>query len=73
MNLDRIKATSRSLRFRLMLLNAIVVLLASMGTLVGLRAGMRFALVRELCALGLTVFVWLEVILITVVAAVRSA
>ena len=31
-----------------MLLNAIVVLLASMGTLVGLRAGMRFALVREL-------------------------
>lgn len=48
MNLDRIRATLRSLRFRLMLLNAIVVLLASMGTLVGLRAGMRFALVREL-------------------------
>jgi len=48
MNFDRIKATFRSLRFRLMLLNAIVVLLASMGTLIGLRAGMRFALVREL-------------------------
>ena len=31
-----------------MLLNAIVVLLASMGTLIGLRAGMRFALVHEL-------------------------
>jgi len=48
MNFDRIKATLQSLRFRLMLLNAIVVLLASMGTLIGLRAGMRFALVREL-------------------------
>ena len=31
-----------------MLLNAIVVLLASMGTLVGLRTGMKFALVHEL-------------------------
>jgi len=31
-----------------MLLNAIVVLLASMGTLIGLRAGIRFALVHEL-------------------------
>ena len=48
MSFDRIKATFRSLRFRLMLLNAIVVLLASMGTLIGLRAGIRFALVREL-------------------------
>ncbi len=41
-------ATLRSLRFRLMMLNAIVVLLASMGTLVGLRTGMRFALIHEL-------------------------
>ena len=48
MSFDRINATLRSLRFRLMLLNAIVVLLASMGTLIGLRAGMRFALVHEL-------------------------
>ena len=48
MSFDRINATFRSLRFRLMLLNAIVVLLASMGTLIGLRAGMRFALVHEL-------------------------
>ncbi len=48
MNFDQIKATLRSLRFRLMLLNAIVVLLASMGTLFGLRAGIRFALVHEL-------------------------
>ena len=48
MNFERIKATFRSLRFRLMLLNAIVVLLASMGTLIGLRAGMKFALVHEL-------------------------
>jgi len=31
-----------------MLLNAVVVLLASMGTLIGLRAGIRFALVHEL-------------------------
>ena len=48
MNFGKIKSTLRSLRFRLMLLNAIVVLLASMGTLVGLRAGMKFALVHEL-------------------------
>lgn len=48
MSFVRTKATLRSLRFRLMLLNAIVVLLASMGTLVGLRAGIRFALVHEL-------------------------
>ena len=48
MSFERINATFRSLRFRLMLLNAIVVLLASMGTLIGLRAGMRFALVHEL-------------------------
>ncbi len=48
MSFDRIRATFRSLRFRLMLLNAIVVLLASMGTLIGLRAGMKFALVHEL-------------------------
>ena len=48
MSFDRINATFRSLRFRLMLLNAFVVLVASMGTLVGLRAGMRFALVNEL-------------------------
>ena len=48
MSFDRINTAVRSLRFRLMLLNAIVVLLASMGTLVGLRAGMRFALVNEL-------------------------
>ena len=48
MSFERINATLRSLRFRLMLLNAIVVLLASMGTLVGLRAGIQFALVHEL-------------------------
>ena len=48
MNFGKIRSTFRSLRFRLMLLNAIVVLLASMGTLVGLRAGMKFALVHEL-------------------------
>ena len=48
MSFARIKSTLRSLRFRLMLLNAIVVLLASMGTLIGLRAGIRFALVHEL-------------------------
>jgi len=48
MHFGKIRSTFRSLRFRLMLLNAIVVLLASMGTLVGLRAGMKFALVHEL-------------------------
>lgn len=48
MNLERIKATFRSLRFRLMLLNAIVVLFVAMGTLFGLRAGIQFALVHEL-------------------------
>lgn len=48
MNFDRINATFRSLRFRLMLLNALVVLVASMGTLIGLRAGMKYALVHEL-------------------------
>ena len=54
MNFGKIKSTFRSLRFRLMLLNAIVVLLASMGTLVGLRAGMKFALVHELSDLDLS-------------------
>ncbi|RPH84374.1 MAG: HAMP domain-containing protein, partial [Planctomycetaceae bacterium] len=45
---DRFLKAMRSLRFRLMLVNACVVLLASMATLFTLRAGMQFALLHEL-------------------------
>lgn len=46
--MDRFLKALRSLRFRLMLVNACVVLLASMATLFTLRAGMQFALLHEL-------------------------
>ncbi len=44
----QLKSAVRSLRFRLMVWNAIIMLLASLGVLWGLREGVRYTLVTEL-------------------------
>ena len=44
----QIKSVLRSLRFRLMLWNAVVMLFASLGALWGLREGVRYTLLSEL-------------------------
>ena len=48
MRFERTEKWTRTLRFRLMIWNAIVVIVTGLVTLVGLREGVRFALVREL-------------------------
>ena len=51
MSIDHNKHIFRSLRFRLMVWNAFVVVIAGVVTLIGVRVGVRFTLVRELDSL----------------------
>src|SRR5690349_19060528 len=48
---SRLMTLRRTLRFRLMLWNAVVVGLTTVAVLIGLRAGVRYALLREVDAL----------------------
>ena len=44
---ERLKQSTKTLRFRLMVWNAAVVLLTAFGILVGVREGLRFSLLPE--------------------------
>jgi signal transduction histidine kinase len=48
MRFERIEGATRTLRFRLMIWNAFVVIVTGLVTLVGLREGVRYTLIREL-------------------------
>jgi heavy metal sensor kinase len=48
MSFERLKQSTKTLRFRLMVWNAAVVLLTSFGILIGVREGLRFSLLNEM-------------------------